>query len=128
VACLLEWLYPGLTLHIDKVLNRHCCLIFENDAFLTPTRLFWNRGLEMTLFALCPLNSELHDRRWLNSRSSEAQFVEAIGEQQARNVAAGALTLPLLREPSPGSPWLQPRLVEVIPVSGHDSRDNPTAS
>jgi hypothetical protein len=82
----------------------------------------------MALFALCPLNSELHDRRWLNSRSREAQLVEAIGEQQARNVAAGALTLPLLKEPSAGSPWLQPRLVAVIPVSDYDSRDTSTES
>lgn len=77
----------------------------------------------MALFALCPLNSELHDPQWLNSRSREAQFVEAVGEQQARNVAAGALTLPLLKESPAGSPWLQPRLVAVIPVPGHDSRD-----
>jgi hypothetical protein len=82
----------------------------------------------MALFALCPLDSELHDRRWLNSRSRETQLVEATGEQQARNVVAGALTLPFLKEPSAGSPWLQPRLVAVVPVPGDDSRDTSTES
>jgi hypothetical protein len=71
----------------------------------------------MPLFALRPLDSELNDCRWLNSRSREAQFIEAVGEQQARKAAAGALTFPLLKGPSAGSPWLQPRLVEVIRIS-----------
>jgi anti-sigma factor RsiW len=36
--------------------------------------------------------------------------------------------LPLLKEPSAGSPWLQPRLVAVIPVPDYDSRDTSTES
>jgi hypothetical protein len=74
-------------------------------------------GFTMPLFALRPLDSALNDCRWLNSRSREAQFIEAVGEQQARKAAAGALTFPLLKGPLAGSPWLQPRLVEVIPIS-----------
>jgi hypothetical protein len=79
----------------------------------------------MPLFALRPLDSELDDCRWLNSRSREAQFIEAVGEQQAREAAAGALTFPLLKGPSPGSPWLQPRLVEVIPISDYGVAGSP---
>lgn len=75
----------------------------------------------MPLFALRPLDSELDDCRWLNSRSREAQLIEAVGEQQARKAAAGALTFPLLKGPSTGSPWLQPGLVEVIPVSDNSA-------
>ena len=62
------------------------------------------------------LHSETDDCRWLNSRSREAQLIEAVGEQQARKAAAGALTFPLLKGPSAGSPWLQSRLVEVIAI------------
>ena len=75
----------------------------------------------MPLFALCPLDCELHDGRWLNSRSREAHLIEAVGEQQARKAVAGALTFPLLNGPSAGSPWLQPRLVKVIPISDDNS-------
>jgi hypothetical protein len=60
------------------------------------------------------LHSEIDDCRWLNSRSREAQFIEAVGEQHPRKAAAGALTFPLLKGPSRG---LDGSSLEVIPAS-----------